>query len=143
MLLDGTGNGILEQAVMLPVDQYGLGDVERADNYISDGKILGIIMMSPAIGELGYYIIAMAQLKMNSDEVARLASRKYVNEGRRRFVEVGPKNIFDNTPETLIKFANGNPGNLAPTQHQVLWLALANQFGAEHLRSIHGLEVLV
>ncbi len=143
MFLNGTGKGLIQQAKMIPIDQYGLGDINQADKFIGEGKLLGITTMDPLIGEIGHHIDALVYLKLNSKEVIESANKKYAKEDFRRFVKIEGKNIFGHDPKTLINFANHSrdeSSRLAPTQNQLVWLVLANEFGERYLEKIDNLK---
>jgi hypothetical protein len=144
MCLDGTGSGLLRQAMMIPIDQYGLGDVEKFDRHVSGGKLLGILNSDPAMGELGHHIAALVYLKdIDSKQVIVAANQKWgTSKPKARFNEFSEKNVFSYDPETLVSFANGEIGSnpLIKTQTPLVWLAVANEFGEKYLGKIKGLE---
>lgn len=140
MFFDGTGHGLVRQARMIPVDQYGLGPVENVDEYVGEGKLLGITTSSPLIGELGHHIDAMVRLNVESGKIIEQANKRFAKDGYKRFVAIGDLNVFNHNADTLVELANSKTNPVAPTQRQLVWLALAHEFGEEHLGRINGLE---
>lgn len=138
MILNGTGNGLVEQARGIVVDQYGLGELKDTDKYVGEGKLLGILTTDPTsvIKDAGHHIDALVYMKVDSKTIIEAANQKYSNEDYRRFVKIEEKNIFNHDPKSLIKLANQAPYNLAMTQNQLIWLALANEFGDKYLENI-------
>jgi len=155
MLKDGTGNGLIRQIEMVPVDQYGLGSVEEAEKYVKESKLLGMLATSTRtsgkVRELGHHLAGFAKLNIDSQQIIETANEKYRKDNFGRFVEIGKQNVFENDPEPLVDFANEmtqkyfgkgdeKSPSLAPTLIPLIWLAIANQFGGKYLDKIEGLE---
>lgn len=131
---EGTGRELERQSMGCVAFQLNI-PLEK----VLESRLMGLGVSEPAINDYGYHTLHLARVDLDRQEVVDAANEIYGDDKHSRYLRIRDEHVIPFEADSLVMFANKAPEKMAMTQIPAIWVALANQFGERHLRSIEGL----